>query len=219
MSLTQFCDLLEARWQPFELAGSPKTLDRAKLLVRRATRANEVRMIGIREPICSGARRSHHRTLLEDEHRPAGAGEREDAGDRLHSLCIRDGMPSAVENGEVDFLLPGYADEEVRALRPGSADLEVRRAWTAERAAAEEGAAEIRAPATGTGDDASRWMCERSQTGAEHPAFVQHLESVFVSGDVKLVARRVVKRASPVRPDLGGDTERTQKAERATGNR
>ena len=210
MSLTQFRDLLESRGQPFQLAGMPKTLDRAQLLVRRATRANEVRMIGIREPICSGARRRHHRTLLEDEHRPAGAGEREDAGDRLHSLCIRDGMPGPIEDGEVDFLLSRHADQEVRAFRLGSSDLEVRRAWTAERAAAEQGPAKIRAPATGTGDDASRRMCERSQTGAEHPGFVQYLEGVFVSGDVKLVTRRAVKRASPVRPDLGGDTEPTQ---------
>jgi len=128
-------------------------------------------------------------------------------------------MPAAIEHAEVDFVLRRRADQEVRSFRLGSSDFEVRRARAAERPAAEQGSAEIRAPATGTGDDATRRMRERSQAGAEDSGFVQDLESMFVSGDVKLVARCAVEGTPPVRADLGRDTERTQKAERATSDR
>src|SRR6266508_3923310 len=100
--------------------------------MRSSTRANEIGMVGVGETICARASRGHDGALLEDEHCPACAGERQKVGDRLHSLRVGDGMPPAIEDAESRAFLAGDPGEKAGALRPGAPDLEVRRAWTAE---------------------------------------------------------------------------------------
>jgi hypothetical protein len=47
---------------------------------------------------------------------------------------------------------------------------------------------------------------------------VEHLQRAVVSGYVQLVPRAPVKGVTRVRPDLGRDAERAQKAERTASN-
>ena len=58
-------------------------------------------------------------------------------------------------------------------------------------------------------------MLERREPRAQDAGFVQDLNRVLVAGDVQLVARPSLERATAVRPDLGGDAEPAQEAERA----
>jgi hypothetical protein len=62
-------------------------------------------------------------------------------------------------------------------------------------------------------------MFERSQTCAEDAGLVEHLKCAIVSGDVELVSRSAVERATAVGPDLRGDAECSQQAERTACNR
>ena len=48
---------------------------------------------------------------------------------------------------------------------------------------------------------------------------MEHLQSAFVSCDVQLVPRAAIEGLSRVRPDLGRDAERAQKAESSARNR
>ena len=216
MTLAQLSDLLQRRRQLAERAGAPKPLNRAQLLVRSPTRAHEVRVVGIRKPIRTGASRSQDSALLEDEHAASCSGKGEHSFDRIHAFRVRDGVTAAVGDTKVDTFLCRQTRDEVCALRLGAAKLEMGRAWSAERCTAEQCAAQIRATAARTCDDSARRCRQRSESRAEHTGFVQDLERALVSGDVQLVARRTVERTALVRADLGCDSECAQKAECAS---
>ncbi len=216
MTLAQLADFLQLRRQLRERTGTPKSLDRAQLLVRGAARANEIRMVGIRKSIRTGARRRQDRALLEDEHGAARSGKREDSFDRIHALRIGDDVTAAVGDAEVEAFLGRETRDEVGALRLGAAQLEMRGARSAEGGTAEQHAAQVRTPAAGARDDAARRCGQRSEPGAQDTGFVEDLEGALVPGDVELIARRAAECTAPVRADLGCDSECAQQAERAS---
>src|SRR5207244_12611361 len=111
-------------------------------------RAYEIRVVGIREPICPRASRAHHRGFLKGEHGVARPGGDEDVRDRLRSLRIRDCVTDTIEHGELRALSRRDLRDEVSSGRRGGAKLEMRRARAAERAAAEQCTAQVGNAAT-----------------------------------------------------------------------
>jgi hypothetical protein len=216
MTLAQLRDFLQLRRQRRERTGTPKSLDRAQLLVRGAARANEIRMVGIRKSIRTGASRRQDGALLEDEHGAARSGKRQDSFDRVDAFRIGDDVATAVGDAEADAFLCRETRDEVGALRLGGAQLEVRRARSAEGCTAEERPAQVRTAAAGTCDDAARRCEQRSEPGAQDTGFVEDLEGALVPGDVELIARRAAECTAPVRADLRCDSECAQQAERAS---
>ena len=219
MAFAKLGDLLESRGEPRQLAAPTQSLHGSQLVVCRSARADEVRVVGIRQPVCPRARRRHDRALFEEQDGPAGAGKRERVRDRFDSLCVRDGVPPAVEDTETHSFLVCDAREEVGALGSCAADLEVGRTRTAERTASEQCSAQIRRTATRARDDPPRRALERRQAGREHSGFVEQLQSVRVSGHVQLVSRAPVEGMPRVRPDLGRDAEGAQETEGSASDR
>ncbi len=128
-------------------------------------------------------------------------------------------MASAREHAQLGAFAQRDGGEEARALDLGSPDLEMRIARAAERAGAEQRAAEVGAPAAAAREHALWRMVERAVRGVEHSGAVQRLECARRPFDVELIAGRVVERAPLVRADLRVDAERAQEAERAPSNR
>src|SRR5437868_6352337 len=118
-------------------------------------------------------------------------------------------MAAAVEHAQPDSLLACDSSQIVRAFGLGAPDLEMRRTRAAEGAPAEKSSPHICATATRAGHDAPRRMRERAQARAEHSGFLQHLERVFVSGHVQLIARSAFERTPAIGPELRFDSERT----------
>jgi hypothetical protein len=137
VSLSQLGDLLKSCREPRQLAAPAQPFHGSQLVVRGSARPDEVRMVGIREAIGPRARGRHDRALFEEQDSPARAGKCECVRDRLESLRVGDGVPSAVEDSEAHSFLVRDARQKVGAFGSGAADLEVRRTGTAERAATE----------------------------------------------------------------------------------
>ena len=127
-------------------------------------------------------------------------------------------MPPAVEYSQAHSFLVCETHEKVGALDSRAADLEVRGTRPTERPATEQRSAHVRRPAARPGDHAPRWPLERRKTRREHSGFVEHLERTVV-GYVQLVPRAPVEGVPRVRPDLGCDAKRAQKAERTASDR
>ena len=102
-------------------------------------------MVGVRDPVRAGARLGDDRVLVQRQRRVARAGEGEDVRDRLRALRVRDRVPPAVVDAELDVFLLRDPGEQLCPGAARGADLEVWRARAADRAAAEQRAAQIRA--------------------------------------------------------------------------
>ena len=90
--------LTELRRQ-FPQRPSPlQALDRPDLSLRRATRPDEVRVIGVRQPVGPRLRRSHHALLLEGEHGVARTRRGERVRDRPQPFGVGDRVPAALEH-------------------------------------------------------------------------------------------------------------------------
>jgi hypothetical protein len=173
-------------------------------------------VVGVGKAVGARARRRHNCALLEHEDGAPGAGEGEHARDCLGAFCVGDRVPSPVRDPQLHALLRGDTCDEIRAFRLCASQLEVGRARPAERTTTEKRAAQVRTAATGARDHTSGRTGERRESGAQDSGLVQHLYSPLVAGNVELVPRRTIERASLVGTDLGGDTEPTQEAERTT---
>jgi len=189
-----------------------------QLIVRRSARPDEVRVIGICEAVGARARRRHDSPFLEKQDCPAGSGKREGVRDRFDALCVRDGVPPAIEDTEPHPFLVCDTREELGAFCSCAADLEVWGTWAAERTASEQRSAQIRSAATRARDDPPRRAFERRQAGGQHSGFVKQLQSVRVTRDVQLVSRPPLEGMPRIGPDLGRHAEAAQKAEGATGD-
>ena len=110
---------------------------RAELSMRRAARPDEVRVIRVGEPVRACPCRRHDCRLLKGQHRIARAGGDEEIRDRFRSLCVRDGVPAPVEDGEPRSLSRGNLGDELCSAERGGAELEMPCPGTADRAAAE----------------------------------------------------------------------------------
>src|SRR5579884_1304518 len=112
-----------------ELGGQRVEADRAdrlELPVSGAGGALEIRLVGVREAVRVGAEGREDRVLLEREHRVAGTGRGEHAGDRLVPLRVRERVPSPRGDGDGDARAGGDVPQEGGARGRGRPDLEVR---------------------------------------------------------------------------------------------
>ena len=175
-------------------------------------------MIRVREAVRACACRGHDGTLLEQEDRASGTRQREHARDRVDPFAVCDGVLAALGDTQLHSLFGRDARKKVGPFWFRAPKLEVWRTWSAERASAEQGAAEVRTATAGARDDATRWAGERREPRAEDSGLVQNLDGVLVTVDVELVTRPAVEGAALVRPDLGRDTEAAQQAEGPPGN-
>jgi hypothetical protein len=215
VALTKLCDFLQASGELGELAAAAERLHCAELFVRSPARSNEIGVVRICKPVRPRSSSSHDRALLEGEDGLAGAGKSENVCDRLHALRVCDRMPLAIENAEPASLLCRDASHERRTLDPRGPNLQMGRTWAAQRSTAEERSPDIRSTAARARDDAPRRMVERAQARAEHSGLVQYLKRAFVPFDMQLVTRPPVEGTAAVRPDLRGDAEAAEQAERA----
>jgi hypothetical protein len=148
VSLPQLGYFLKSRRELRQLAAPAKSLYGSQLVVCGTARPDEIRVVGIRQPVCARARGRHDRALFEEQDRAAGARKRECVGDGLDSLRVGDGMPSTIEDAEAHSFVAGDSREEVGTVDPCAADLEMRRAGPAERASAEQRSPQICGTAT-----------------------------------------------------------------------
>jgi hypothetical protein len=173
--LAELGDFLETRRKLCQLAAPAQALDCSQLVVRGSARPHEVRVVGIRQAVGPRARGGHNCALFEQQDGPACAGERERVGDRLDSLGVGDGVAAAIEYAESHSFLLGDTCDELCAFDAGGAQLEVRRAWAAQRTAAEQRAADVRGAAAGARNDPARRTLEGRQPRGEDSRFVKHL--------------------------------------------
>lgn len=138
MAQTQVGSLAQVRRQPLEPPVTLEPADRLNLPMRGSRGANEVRVIRVRQSVRSRTSGAENRAFLEQEDSGVGAGARQNVGDHVRALRIRQRVSAAVEDAEAESLARRESDEEARALDSGCADLEVRSARAAERAAAEQ---------------------------------------------------------------------------------
>ena len=137
MSLPQLGDLLQSCRESGQFATPTQPPDCLQLIVCGPARADEIRMVCVRQAIGARASGGHDRAFFEEQDASAGACKRECVRDRFDSLCVRDGVSASVEDAEAYAFLFCDAREEVSALGARAADLEVRGTRAAERAAAE----------------------------------------------------------------------------------
>ena len=167
-------------------AGSPRRADRRRAPVPRARARSRSR------PRRRGTPRS----------RPSSSRRRPSASRGRSRACARRGRRDA-------------ADER-RARVQRRPHLEMRRARPAQRASAEEGAAQIRRPAAGAGDDTSGRPVERQPLAPEDAGLGEDVDRMGRALDEQLRASAPVERVSAVRADLRLDPKPPQDRERPT---
>ena len=188
-----------------------------ELRVRGAARADEVRVVGIREPVRVGARRGEHCLLFQPSTRSTApqprARPRSPRFPSRRRWRARRAPERAARRRDAVRARRGSG-----AFRLGGADLEVRVSRPAERARAEQRAAEVGSRAAAPGDDALLGAAERTMGAVENAGAMQRRVRLLGALDVELVARRLVERAARVGADLGRDPEerRSANARRAT---
>ena len=219
MSFPELGDLLESCGQLRQLSTPAKSLHGSKLVVRSTARPDEIRVVGVGQAVCPRARGRHDRALFEKQDGAARAGKGECVRDRLYSLRISDGVPSAIEDTEANSLLLGYPREEVGAVDPGATDLEMRRAGPAEGTTAEQRSPDVCGAATRARHHPPRRALERCESRGEDTRLVERLQCAIVSSNVQLIPRAAGEGVACVRPDLGHDVERAQQTESATRDR
>src|SRR5918999_2099117 len=94
-------DLAELRRQIVETPSPLEPAHGLDLGLRRTARADEVGVVGVRQPVRARLRCTDDGSLLKRQGRvaPARGGER--SGDRVDTLPIRDAMPATLLHGEV----------------------------------------------------------------------------------------------------------------------
>ena len=189
--------------------------DGAKLRLRGAARADDVRVVRVGEPVRPRAGRGDDGALLEAERGPVGAEEGEELGDRVRGLRVGDGVPAAVVDGEAESLGVRQRGEELGALDVRAPKLEVGVPRPAHGPGGEERAAQVRGAAARAAHDPRGRPLQRREARVEHACLVQHLEGAGVVVDVDLKARRVLERLALERADLAGHVVRPQKREGA----
>src|SRR6266550_6358894 len=83
MSEAELRGLSQSRWKLADAALALQPAKRLQLCVSRPARANEIRLVCVREPVGASLRLPHHRSLVEHERRIARPGEREPLGDAV----------------------------------------------------------------------------------------------------------------------------------------
>ena len=215
MRESELGQLTQFRRQPLEAAAlqSPHC---AQLLPGRAARTHEIRVIGVRKPVCPRLRGADDSSLREGQNRARGTGRRQHLRDRLGALGVGEGMAGTLLDPELDLLGRRDLGDELRAAPLTGPQLQM---GARDTPRTEQGAAEVGAPAARPRDDTLRRPVERRQPRAQHPGLVEHLERAALTLDVELVARPALEGAAPVAADLTPDAEAAKQRERPTRNR
>ena len=121
-----------------ELTASAELCDCRELLVRGATRPDEIRMVGIREAVCACTCRAHHCLLFQRQHDAARARGGESGTDLLRALCVCDRMTPPVEDVQVGPLAASDFGKKSRTVEVRSPNLEMRSARTANGSSTEK---------------------------------------------------------------------------------
>ena len=171
-------------------------------------------MVGVGEAVRVGAQAGDERPLLERQHDRGRPGHGQVALDRLPALRVCGRVRLAVDHPHAD---PGGrrdAADEGGARVERRPHLEVRRARPAERACAEEGAAEIRRAAARARDHPAGRPVERQPLGAEDARLPQDVDRM--RGPVDEELRRVARSNAwlPVGADLRLDPQPPEDRER-----
>jgi hypothetical protein len=212
MRKPQFGELLERRRQSRQRTSPLQAAQRPKLSAGGPARADEVRVVGVREPVRTRLRRPDDAALREREDGAGRARGRQQLSDRLRALGVRGRVVAPFLNRHLDALRLSDFGDELSAcpmLRP---DLQVPRG---DAPAAEQRTAQVGAAAAGTTDHPLRRPLERRQPGADDAGLVEHLHRARLAGHVELVPRLPAEGAPAVAPDLAGHAESAQEAERA----
>src|SRR5215203_1859287 len=117
--------------------------DRAKLRVRSAARADDVRVVGVGEPVRPGAGRGNDGALLQAEGGLVGSEKGEKLWDRDRGLGVGDGMTASVVDREPESLGLRERGEELGSFDIRAAKLEMGVPRPAHRAGGQERAAQV----------------------------------------------------------------------------
>ena len=209
----QLGDLGERRRQRVEL----ERPDRLELLVRRARRAHEVRLVGVREPV-GVARASRRRTACSSsrERRVPRAGEREQVGDRLVALRVGDRVrrgarrraSATSSRAAISAMNRAPSTRLARSSRCGSRGPESEPPPSS--APRRYAPRQHERPTTRFGGRSSGAPDAESTPASRRTASARRVDV-----DVQLVARRPVERVAAVGADLRADAEVAQQRERA----
>ena len=108
--------------------------------MRRPCRPDEVRVVGVGEPVRCRRGRTHHGVLVDGERGVARTGEREQVGDRLRAAGGRSRIPGPLADTELDSLGRRDPGEIGRSRQVGAAQLEIDRPGAGDCAGSEKGA-------------------------------------------------------------------------------
>ena len=207
MAQPQLRGRLERRRESLERSVGEQRVRGLQLRAGGAALADEVRVVGVREPVRLGPQPGDERALLERQHGLGRARHREVRLDRIPALRVRGGVGLAVDHAHPHARGGGHAADERSAAVQRRPHLQVRRARPAQRARAEEGAPQIRRAAAGPRDDAPGRSVERKAVAAEDACLGQHLDRVRRSVDQQLRARAPIEGVAAIRADLRVDAE------------
>src|ERR687897_848952 len=142
MRESELGQLTQFRRQPLEAAAlqSPHC---AQLLSGRAARTHEIRVIGVRKPVCPRLRSADDASLREGQNRARGTGRRQHLRDRLGALGVGEGMSGTLLDPELDLLGRRDLGDELRAAPLTGPQLQV---GARDTPRTEQAAAEVSAP-------------------------------------------------------------------------
>ena len=213
-------DLLELVGQGRERSALLERADGTQLLLRGAARADEVRVVGVGEPVRRCAGGSDHRVLVDDEGGVARSCQGEHVGDRL-ALRART-PPRSARRSLARRTTSSCAAMRTRNSAP-SGSAKRTSSWAARGPLTDPAPSSApRAYAArqqGRPTTLRRRSGQRAAAASDDAGLAENLHRARAAEDVQLVARRAVERALPVRPDLALDAEVAQQRERPPGHR
>ncbi len=168
---------------------------RPQLGVGGAARARQVGVVGVREPVRRALVADTTASSPRRKRRLLRAEEREQVGDRLDALHVRDGVPPAlVDRARKALPLARAAARNVGRLRCPRPKLQVGVARPGHRARRQERAPEVGGAAAGARNHPPRRPLERREVRVENAGLVERLERAGIVLQVKLEAPRALER-------------------------
>ena len=165
--------------------------ERLELPPRRPARADEVRVVGVREAVRPSPRLGDDGALLQREHRLLRTHHGQQRLDRLPALRICERVAATLGDLELDPLGTRQPPEEGSRLSGCGSELEMGLAAQRDRPATEEGAAQIGAAAAAPRHDATGRPFQRRMSPVDDAGRREHAQRVLVTRDMELVARAV----------------------------